>query len=286
MYETKLKEGYLIPATFDIIFKELFTSFDTRDYTSSVLSNITGIPKDDLKNNMVILNNELEIENYKDKKMRTDILIKIEKSIINLEVNKYYYEGLFEKNNAYQNKLVSDQFYARLDYYEPKTVIQINFDDFNRFNERPIIKFEMADLERGLVEDENLVKYHIVLPNLRKLLYNKDNLSKFDKELLLLAENNSNKLKSLVGDDKGLMEIFEKREKLSQDKKIIGLYDGEKMDAYEERCKIAYAKKQGMEQGEQKKQQEIARNMLNNGISDELIISCTNLSLEELERLK
>jgi len=282
MYETKLKEGYLIPATFDIIFKELFTSTDTRDYASSILSHITGIPKEDLKNNMVILNNELEVENYKDKKMRTDILIEVEKSIINLEVNKYYYEGLFEKNNAYQNKLVSDQFYSSLDYYEPKTVIQINFDDFNRFDDRPIIKFEMVDLERGLVEDGNLVKYHIVLPNLREMLYNKDNLSEFDKELLLLAENNSNKLKSLVGDDKGLMEIFEKREKLSQDKKIIGLYDGEKMDAYEERCKIAYAKKQGIEESKK----EVAKNLLNNNVSIEVIINSTGLSLQELESLK
>jgi len=48
----------------------------------------------------------------------------------------------------------------------------------------------------------------------------------------LLKENNLDKLKSLVGDDKGLMEIFEKREKLSQDKKIIGLYDGEKENAF------------------------------------------------------
>ena len=69
MYETKLKEGYLIPATFDIIFKELFTSLDTRDYASSILSHITGIPKEDLKNNMVILNNELGVETFKDKKV-------------------------------------------------------------------------------------------------------------------------------------------------------------------------------------------------------------------------
>ena len=53
MYETKLKEGYLIPATFDIIFKELFTSLDTRDYASSILSHITGIPKENLKNNCI-----------------------------------------------------------------------------------------------------------------------------------------------------------------------------------------------------------------------------------------
>jgi len=86
----------------------------------------------------------------------------------------------------------------------------------------------------------------------------------------------------LVGDDKGLMKIFEKREKLSQDKKIIGLYDGEKMDAYEERCKIAYAKKQGIEESKK----EVAKNLLNNNVSIEIIINSTGLSLQELESLK
>ena len=82
------------------------------------------------------------------------------------------------------------------------------------------------------------------------------------------------------------MEIYEKREKLSQDKKIIGLYDGEKMDAYEERCKIAYAKKQGIETGEKNKQLEIAKKLLNNNVSIEVIINSTGLSIEELENLK
>jgi len=114
----------------------------------------------------------------------------------------------------------------------------------------------------------------------------------------LLKENNLDKLKSLVGDDKGLMEIFEKREKLSQDKKIIGLYDAEKMERYERNCRLAYAEKiglekgmkkgikQGIEQGANQKQLEIAKNMLSKGIPDELIISCTNLSLEELKTIK
>ena len=90
MYETKIKEDDLIPATFDIIFKELFTSPETRDYASSLINNITHIPKDLLKNNMVILNNELGVSNHKDKKMRTDILIDVEKTIINLEMNNVY----------------------------------------------------------------------------------------------------------------------------------------------------------------------------------------------------
>ena len=290
MYETKIKEDELIPATFDPIFKALLTSNETKDYASSLISGITNIPKNIIKDNMVILNNELSVENYKDKKMKTDILIEIVNNIVNIEINKYYYKGLFEKNSAYQNKILSEQFYSGKDYSDSKKIIQINFDEFECFDDRVIIKFLMMDPKRGMLESTNLEKYHVILPNLKKKCYNEAKLSKFEKELLLLIENNYDKLKSLVGDDKELMKAVEKREKLSKDKKIIGLYDGEKMEAYERNARLSYAEeiglKKGMEKGMEKGIEKVAKNMLAKGISDELIISCTNLSLEELEALK
>ena len=90
MYETKIKEDDLIPATFDPIFKALFTSNETKDYASSLISSITNIPKNVIKDNMVILNNELSVENYKDKKMKTDILIEIVNNIVNIEINLFF----------------------------------------------------------------------------------------------------------------------------------------------------------------------------------------------------
>ena len=262
-----------------------------------------------LKNNLVILNNELGVNNHKDKKMRTDILIEVEKTIINLEMNKYYYDGLFQKNNAYHNKLVAEQFDESQDYNQVKKVIQICFDDFNRFDDRIVIKFVMADLKRGLLEDKNVEKYHIILPNIKNKCYNNTELSRFEKELLLLIENNLDKLKSLVGDDKGLMKAVEKREKLSQDKKIIGLYDAEKMERYDRNCRLAYAEKIGIERGMAKgmkkgieqgieqgivqgivqgainKQQEIAKSMLKDNFPIDTVMKYTGLSQEEIENL-
>ena len=90
------------------------------------------------------------------------------------------------------------------------------------------------------------------------------------------------------------MKAIEKREKLSQDKKIIGLYDAEKMERYERNCRLAYAEKIGLEKGMEKgmelganqKQLEIAKNMLKDDFPIETIMKYTNLSLEQLESLK
>ena len=115
----------VIPATFDPVFKSLLTNKDNRDYLVDLISNITKIPRYAISNNMIILNNELGVEYYDSKKMQTDILVEIENNIINLEMNNSYYEGLFNKNSAYHQKLMVDQYKSGYDY-EIKKVIQIN----------------------------------------------------------------------------------------------------------------------------------------------------------------
>ena len=72
--------------------------------------------KEVISKDMVISNNELSVEVYDEKKMRTDILVEIEKNIINLEMNRTYYEGLFEKNSAYHQKLMVEQYKSGEEY--------------------------------------------------------------------------------------------------------------------------------------------------------------------------
>ena len=43
---------------------------------------------------------------------------------------------------------------------------------------------------------------------------------------------------------------------------------------------------QGMEEGELKTQTRIVKNLLNNSVPDEVILKSTNISVEELEKIK
>ena len=234
------------------------------------------------------------IENYKEKKTKTDILLDISNSRINIEMNNEYYEGLFQKNNAYQNKLIGDQFLSGQGYEEVKKVIQINFDNFNRFDERVIIKFQIMDKECGIVEDTNYEKYHIILPNVEEKYYNKEELDKFSKELLILTTEDKEKLKSLVGKDDILMKAKEKLEDLSEDTDIMGLYDGEKMDEFERIAKERYAGKlgyekgikEGIKEGIEKEKISIINNMLNSNIDLETISKVTGYSLSQIEEIR
>ena len=143
----------VIPATFDPVFKSLLTNENNRGYLEDLISYVTKIPKEIISKNMVVVNNQLPIEKYNNKQLNTDILVEIEKNVINLEMNAQKEIGIFEKNAAYYQKLMVDQYKRSADYRNIKRVIQINFNDFKYFSDEDIIiKFQMTS-ENGLYID-------------------------------------------------------------------------------------------------------------------------------------
>ena len=238
----------VIPATFDPVFKSLLTNKNNRDYLVEIISTITKIPKEVISKDMVISNNELSVEVYDEKKMRTDILVEIEKNIINLEMNRTYYEGLFEKNSAYHQKLMVEQ-YKSGEEYDIKKVIQINFDNFKEFKSKEtIIKFEMRTEDGKDIEKSYGELYHVNLVKLKRIWYNKEerkSLTKFEKKLLMLCISNKKALEEITEGDESLMKVKKNLEKISDNERILGLYDVELARDYEERCrKKAHEKKE------------------------------------------
>ena len=230
----------VIPATFDPVFKSLLTNKNNRDYLVEIISTITKIPKEVISKDMVISNNELSVEVYDEKKMRTDILVEIEKNIINLEMNRTYYEGLFEKNSAYHQKLMVEQ-YKSGEEYDIKKVIQINFDNFKEFKSKEtIIKFEMRTEDGKDIEKSYGELYHVNLVKLKRIWYNKEerkSLTKFEKKLLMLCISNKKALEEITEGDESLMKVKKNLEKISDNERILGLYDVELARDYEERCR-------------------------------------------------
>lgn len=59
MLDKKLKENEVIPVTFDLMFKEVFTSPDCHNFTCRMISGITGINENYLRKNLKVINNEV-----------------------------------------------------------------------------------------------------------------------------------------------------------------------------------------------------------------------------------
>ena len=281
-----MKKDKVIPATFDPVFKALLTSEECREYLADLIHIVTKIPKKDIINNIVIKNSEHMNNNANEKRKISDLIVDVLNNRINLEMNKEYCKGLFSKNNAYQHKIASEQFLSGESYLEEKKIIQINFDMFTKFDERKIIKFMIMDTERHIIEDPNYEKYHVNLDLINKLYYNKNELSKEDRELLLLTMEDVRDIEKIVEDDDTMKKAKEKLVDLSEDTELVGMYDKEIVDRKVNNTKLISAKNEGIKEGIDKTKKEMVINMLKENIDIKTISKVTGMSEKEILKLK
>lgn len=291
-YQQEIKEirekKRVIPATFDPVFKSVLTNKKNRNYLVDLISSITEMPKKIIDKNMIILNNELGIEHYNSKKMTTDILVEIEKNIINLEMNRYYYDGLFNKNDAYYHKLMADQYKCGDKKYKVKRIIQINFNNFSNYKRfrtnEAILKFEMRT-KTGVVNNSFGEVYHISLEKIKNKWYNKarkESLTPLDKKLLMLCISSKQSLEEIAKGDEKLTMFKDNLEEISNNEKVIGLYDSELAKEYENNCIKKEHEKKEKKLNEMKEEIDLAKEKLNLE-KEEINLAKEEINLEKEE---
>jgi len=278
----------LLELTSDTVFKAFMMSERTKDYKARLIHLITGIPEEDLKE-AVYESNELSVTNKNNKVYKTDIIVKIDNHIINIEMNQSYYKGLFEKNGTYYHKLRSEQFNKGDSYLEINKVIQINIDDFHKFNGNKLLyKFTMREVNTNELESEFLESYHIDLTYLKDKCYNeiKDELER----ICLLFIDKNNEYKSLIKGDNIMSEAYDELERISRDTGIIGLYDKEQIERKILNTRLQGARLEGIEEGKKEginqRNIEIAKNMLKENIDILIIEKVTGLTGEQINNIE
>ena len=92
---------------------------------------------------------------------------------------------------------------------------------------------------------------------------NEEELTKLDKELVILMLDDYKEIKKLAEGDEELMEVSKKLYELTDNIDNIGLYDPEKRRKEEEALKIEYhsnkAREEGIEQGATNEKNSIAK---------------------------
>lgn len=251
-------------------------SDNTKNYKARLIHLITGLPEEDLKE-ATYESTELAVNNKNDKVYKTDIIVKIDKHIINIEMNGNYYDGLLEKNGTYYHKLRSEQLSSGESYLNIKKVIQINIDNFTRFHGNKLVyEFKMREKDTNEIETDTIESYHIDLSYLRKNCYNNSELEK----ILLLFIEQTKKGDGIMEDY--MKEAYDELERISRDKDIIGLYDAEKEAEKVLNTRLEGARLEGINQ----RNIEIAKNMLLKNISIQDISEITGLRKEQIENLK
>lgn len=282
----------IIPMTNDRVFKSVLSSIEARDYLIDIISGITGLPKANLKKDMTFVDSEHRISSKNESKKISDLVVEVKDNVINLEMNNTYYKKLVDRNFEYIAKLKSNLIGES--YNKIRKVIQINFDNFNRYNDdRAVIKFEMRD-EKGIKEGVSLDSYHVILPNVKEKYYNENNKDDLIGKLVIFVTERDEELQKLIDKHIELRPVGKKLVEISREEEARGIYDLEEHERRVRNYLIEDAledgwnrgKKEGKEEGIKENKLSVAKKLFEEGISLDIIKKVTNLSDDDIKSLK
>lgn len=296
--EDRIKElqekGEVFPASNDYIYKAIMTNCFL--FKVDMTYQITGVPKDLILKTYYEKNSEFVISNAIERGKRSDILFGIEGYVINYELNNKYSLATIIRNDNYLDKIKIDISNKNYTYNNMPKAIQINLNNFNHLNKNNVKEVFKSRDENGVVENVKWEKYHLSFLQVYKKYKKGLELSKLEKEMLILRLRKIEEIDALAEGDAELMEGCASK-RLSLDINTVGFYDeaeeNEKMmrslKAEGEKEGIKKGIKQGIKQGKKdgakEREKSIAKNLLNIGIPKESIMQATGLSETQIARL-
>ena len=250
---------------------------------------ITGISKDLILKTYYEKNSEYVISNAIERGKRSDILFGIEGYVINYELNNKYSLATIIRNDDYLDKIKIDISNNMYTYENMPKAIQINLNNFNHLNKKNVKEVFKSRDENGVVENVKWEKYHLSFPQVYRKYKKGLELTKLEKEMLILRLRKIEEIDALAKGDEELMEVANELKRLSLDINTVGLYDAaeenEKMmnslKAEGERDGI----KKGIKQGASNEKKSIAKSMLAKKMDIPLISELTGLSKKQITML-
>ena len=250
---------------------------------------------------IIIKNNELPISNYKDKQLICDYIIKLnETTDLNIEINRYYYPGLIERNMTYSFKIYYQHFNAG-DYYkefEIYNLIQVNFNKFDKYNTKPINIHYLIDIDdSNNILSKSIRIINIDIENCYNLVYNnskKEEITELEKLSAIMhceyLEDISSILESVRLDMDNKKKFINDVLEASSDKdiqKAVKLEDNidYRFELVEEDA-LKRGIEQGIEQGTEETKRDMIIEMLKEKSSYEFISKVSGKSINEIKEIE
>ena len=267
----------------DVIFKSLFIGIEF--VLEKFIYDITGDKVKDIK----LYANEIPIKRGKEKFKRCDFLIKHNNTIYNIELNNSYYDALLIKNTSYIFSLYSTDASRGNEYNKDLEVIQININNYTRFN-KPILDYKIINNNYGYVYLDSLKIYELDIEKCNKLYYN-DRIRKrrYLKWGALFSCTNLNDI-SLILDElltkKEKDIIMEKLNKITKEDYIMSEAEALRLDDMFRRSIRKEGLIKGKSIGIEERNRDIIKKMLDNNDTYEYISKITGKSINEIIKIK
>ena len=198
-----------------------------------------------------------------------------------------------QRNEVYQSKIMSRESRAGVEYEDTKQIISVFILNYNLFGFEEYMQKTVTVLEehRDYCIDKSIQTYYIQLPKFRKI--NPDMNNKLNQWLVFIDGEDWGKIKMAEKNNKILKEAEKEVNYLTGDAETRRLAELREKWDFDWNWSMGYAKKEGREEGRKegkkemlKKQKETAKKLLKMGLSIEQISEATELSKEEINKLK
>ena len=276
---------------YDLLFKEIFGTQKNIIYLEALLEDLKELPIGSLKGKIKILNGApLNKTNIKDKSITSDVLAKVEKEIMNLEMYTYFNEEAFKKSKVYLFRLYSTQLKVGEKYQNQPNVSQYNIclksniPQFQKFQSG----FALKETYTNDILSDDLVGhvYHLDKKFLRSYdvgrCYRKRLVKMFQ---IIVAKDKKERSKIAKGDDflMGLIKAIERYLYNKETKEMKNFPDKWRMEGRAEGRDEGRAS--GLAEGRRERSKEIAKNLLSQNIDLSTIMKSTGLTKSEIAKL-
>ena len=263
----------------DIVFKRIFAHKGNEEFLTEFLSSLLNIK---IKNIEIMHDIHLEKDIEDDKLGIIDVRAVInDNSIINIEIQLRNEFNIIERSTFYGSKLISDQLRKNDLYKDIKPVIVICILDYNFFPFEEYINDTVMVLNKHRKFDvnENMKYYYIELPKFRKSNYNRESI--INQWLTFIDSENSKELEEIMKKNNTIKKANDELEYLEGDeafKRKVELREKYERD-------LASALYNREEKGKLESKKEIAKKMIQKGMSLKEIEELTGLTEEELKNI-
>ena len=266
----------------DSLFKSMFRDERSRKMVASVLSHITKIDEERILSANFI-GGEIPKKQKDEKGKCSDLLIELDNdTIIIVEMNKFYYKTLFQKNTSYAFATYNRRTHVRDRIYP--NVYLVNINNFKHFKKGKILRHMMIQDSQNNVDIHNYHVYHFDIETSSKLDYNDGDevLIRFAK---FMRAKNLDELKEIAKGDDAFMFSFDSINDFIGDDPRIVTYDREKLHEWEKQQIWEYGVEQGIEEGSSEKTSEIVYNMFKKKFDLETISEIASISINDVKKI-
>ena len=312
------KKNEILQVRSDILFHDLFNENDMSllEWTAS---QILECDVSKVKGKVKVINIRLPRTNEKERSKYVDLVVEYENQKIIIELNNNY-DGFYLRNVLYALNGLSN--YYNIDnatYYGfiPENIYKTILVNLNWYRNKGIsekvpskkvifYEYPLDDVYKERYKMDYLMKIiNINLDYYAKIGY--DNLENYDNLYKLLTVNTEDELKNFSKYDElnfyskkihNLSKNDEYKEKIMSEEieenvrahetYLGGLFYGREEARAEAEAEIAEAKAETDEAKQKLKETQtlIVKNLLENSVSDDIILKSTNISIEELDNIK